>query len=139
MRFAATDLNSFMDPMNFGAIGKASIMGRGLVDRAGLKGDAYVDAAEIKGNETIGVAEAGVSATAAEASAASQGAIWDGISSGISGLAGGISKMPGAGGGGPAPFADTTGLNKGLGVGYGQLSDPSYLQLSQKVSPSFKW
>ena len=102
MRFAATNLNNFMDPMNFGAIGKANIMGQGLEERANIQGKAYLDRAEIKGDEIIGVAKAGLPAIAADASAASQASVMNGFTSGIQSLAGGIAEMPGIGGGGGA-------------------------------------
>ena len=137
MRFAATNLNNFMDPMNFGAIGKATIMGQGLEERADIQGKAFVDRAEIKGDEIIGVAQAGVPVIAADASAESQASVMNGITSGIKGLAGGISKMPGIGGGGGEGVVDMTGLNSGLDVGYGELSNPSYLNLSLKNLGSY--
>ena len=137
MRFAATNLNNFMDPMNFGAIGKANIMGQGLEERANIQGKSYVDRAEIKGDEIIGVAQAGVPVIAADASAASQASVMNGITSGIQGLAGGIAKMPGIGGGGGTGAGGMTGLNSGLDVGYGELSNPSYLNLSLKNLGSY--
>ena len=126
-----------MDPMNFGAIGKAGIMGQGLEQRADIRGKAYLDRTQIKGNEIIGAAKAELPVMAAEASAASQASVMNGITSGIQGLAGGIAKMPGVGGGGGKGVVDMTGLNSGLDVGYGELSNPSYLNLSLKNLGSY--
>ena len=141
MRFAGTQLTNFIDPTNFDAIGKAAIGGTGIQKRGLMSSEGYVDRTQLKADEMIQSAEFGGQALSAEGAAAGQSAMWSGLSSGIGSLAGGFAKMPKAGKTpGPAPIP-TPGLNKGLDVGYGELSNPSYLQLSQTqgITPLYKW
>ena len=138
MRFAGTQLTNFIDPTNFDAIGKSSINGRSIENQASMQSEAYVDRAKIKALADIEAAKFGAEATRAQGSAQGQASMFSGLGSMASGLAGGFASM-GESGGSLAPFADTAGLNSGLNAGYEGLSNPSYLQLSQKVSPTFSW
>jgi len=143
MRFAGTQLTNFIDPTNFDPIGKSFINGQSMQNQAVMKGEGLVDRTDIQAEAEIEAAKFGASATRAQGAAQGQASMFSGLSSGIGSLAGGFGKRPGAGGTGTgtgnAPFADTTGLNSGLNVGYGQLSNPSYLQLSQQPLPGFGW
>ena len=137
MRFAGTQLSNFMDPTNFDAISHSAMegdtrkrmganIGRGTAEIGAIQGQMYEDMAPYE-------------AMAIRARGAQQGAAgWSqGISGLASGLAGGISSMGSGGGGVGEGFGDMTGLNSGLDVGYADLSNPSYLDLSLQNLNSF--
>jgi len=126
MRFAGTQLTNFIDPTNFDAIGKSSINGQSLQNRASMMSEAYVDRADIQALADIESAKFGASATRAQGQAQGQSAMWGGISSGISSLAGGVAKMPGG---------DTgTYTNNPLGT----ISDPT-LDIQKALGPGVKF
>ena len=98
MRFAGTQLTNFIDPTNFDAIGKSSIMGDSVMNQAAMQSEAYVDRADIKALADIEAAKFGASATRAQGAAQGQSSMFSGLGSMASGIAGGFANMGGAGG-----------------------------------------
>ena len=107
MRFAGTQLTNFIDPTNFDAIGKSSIMGNSVMNQAAMKGEGLVDLTEIKSAAEIEAAKFGASATRAQGAAQGQASMFSGLGSMASGIAGGFGTL---GNKTPAPVPQPTAL-----------------------------
>ena len=137
-RFAGTQLADYFSTPNFTAMGSTSMKGQSMQRNAATKAEGLVHGAGI--NSMAQVASAGFQADAikAQGQAAGQSAMWQGISSGISGLAGGFGAMGGGGGGAADTFgavgskgsdmasfgytpAQDVAFNSGVGIDYGYL------------------
>jgi hypothetical protein len=144
MRFAGTRIadfaqtpgvESFMDSQR-PDMGEISMAGDNLRANENVKATDLMGQTTAKGISSAGEVEAsGILAEAGAAYAQAQGnaAIMEGIGGIASSAIGAIPKMGGGGGGGG---------DIGSGVGntsWGDLSSPSYLQLSQKVPASFSF
>ena len=94
MRFAGSQLSNFISGTNFDNIGKAGITSRANENNARRVSDAYVDMADINADATVKAAKFGASATRAEGAAAGQSAMFSGLGSMASGIAGGFASRP---------------------------------------------
>ena len=97
-RFAGTAISDYFSTPDFTAIGGTNMKGQSMQRNAATKAEGLVHGAGI--NSMAQVASAGFKADAlvAQGEAQGQAAMWDGIASGISGIAGGFGSM-GSGGG----------------------------------------
>lgn len=123
MRFAGTQLTNFIDPTNFDAIGKSSIMGDSVMNQAAMQSEAYVDRADIKALADIEAAKFGASATRAQGAAQGQSSMFSGLGSMASGIAGGLAKM---GGTDLNTAVDRTSLGHGIPGSVGGNGKPMY-------------
>ena len=135
MRFAGTQLTNFIDPTNFDAIGKSSIMGNSLENRAAMQSEAYVDRADIKALADIEAAKFGASATRAQGAAQGQSSMFSGLASGVGSIAGGFANMGGAGGAGGYGLPASATAPTQTGVNHFSLD--SMMEDFQK--PGFSW
>jgi hypothetical protein len=94
MRFAGSQLSNFIDGTNFDNIGKAGITSRANENNARMVSDAYVEQADINADATVKAAKFGASATKAQGAAAGQSAMFSGLGSMASGIAGGFASRP---------------------------------------------
>ncbi len=94
MRFAGTQLSSYLDPSNFDNIAKSSMEARTTERNADMISKAYVQEADIMGDAAVKAAKFGASATVAQGAAAGQSAMFGGIADGIGGIAGGFANRP---------------------------------------------
>lgn len=141
MRFAGTRIadfaqtpgvESFMDPRR-PDMGEISMAGDNLRANENVKATDLMGQTTAKGISSAGEVEAsGILAEAGAAAAQAEGnaAVMQGIGGIASSAIGAIPKMGGGGGG----------IGSGVGnTSWGDLSSPSYLQLSQKVPASFSF
>ncbi len=95
MRFAGTQLSSYLDPGNFDNIAKSSMNARTTERNADMMSKAHVEQADIMGDAAVKSAKYGASATVAQGAAAGQSAMFKGLGSMASGIAGGFANMGG--------------------------------------------
>ena len=107
MRFAGTELASYLNPMDHTAIAGESQKGRSLERRAVMMGEGMVANAGMQSIAKTKSAEFQADAIKAQGQAAGQSAMASGIGSLASGLAGGIGGLAGGGGGGSVASGPT--------------------------------
>jgi len=115
MRFAGTQLSSFMDPSDFDGISKKAMQGRATERMYAAGADATVEKAGINADAMIQSTKYGASATRAQGSAQGQASMFSGIASGIGSLAMGYANKKA-----PAPKTGALGLGDGFNLGKGQ-------------------
>ena len=120
MRFAGTQLSSFMDPSDFDGISKKAMQGRATERMYAAGADATVEKAGINADAMIQSTKYGASATRAQGSAQGQASMFSGIASGIGSLASGFANKAGAGETPGIPTGNTGNTIYGLGGGAGQ-------------------
>ena len=94
MRFAGSQLNSFMLGQNPDLVPKQGIENKSYERQAATMSDATVAMGGMQGAQAVGEAEHMASAIRAEGAAAGQMAMADGIGSLASGIAGGFMARP---------------------------------------------
>ena len=110
-RFAGTNLSNFMSgTMNYSDISGASMNGRSQERKAVMSGEADIANAGLKSLGMIKSAEYKADAIEAGGQAQMMGQLASGISSAVSGIAGGISARP-TGGGSLPSMSDGTSFN----------------------------
>ena len=100
MRFAGTELASYLNPMDHTAIAGESQKGRSLERRAVMMGEGMVANAGVQSVAKAKSAEFQADAIKAQGQAQAQASMASGLSSMVSGIAGGFGSMGGGGGGG---------------------------------------
>ena len=130
-RFAGTELGNYMDGPDFTGLGRTMMQGASLGRRAVLGAEGDVAIAGI--NSTAKVKSSGYEAEAIKVGGQARGqtAMWQGISSGVSSLAGGFAKRGGKSYGG-------TGSTGGLGETFNPNSVSKYGDAVQNPMDSFK-
>ena len=130
MRFAGTELASYLNPMDHTAIAGESQKGRSLERRAVMMGEGMVANAGVQSVAKAKSAEFQADAIKAQGQAAAQSAVASGIGSLASGLAGGIGGLAGGGGGGaPIGVARTSpsvGISGSVAPAYNGVSRPYF-------------
>ena len=129
MRFAGTELASYLNPMDHSAIAGESQKGRTLERRAVMMGEGMVANAGMQSIAKTKSAEYQADAIKAGGQAAGQSAMASGIGSLASGLAGGISKLAGGGGAAPVGVARTSpsvGIAGSVAPAYNGVSRPYF-------------
>ena len=94
MRFAGTQLSSYLDSSNFDNIAKSSMEARTTERNADMVSDAYVKEADIMGDAKVKAAKFGASATVAQGAAQGQSSMFSGLGKMASGIAGGFASRP---------------------------------------------
>ena len=110
-RFAGTELSNFLGTMDYSGVSKASQEGRSLERRAAMSGEAEIANAGVKSMGMIQSAEYKADAIKADGQAQMMGHLASGISSAVSGIAGGIGNMPTGGGSGGFSMSNGTSFN----------------------------
>ncbi len=94
MRFAGTQLSSYLDPSNFDNIAKSSMEARTTERNADMISKAHVQEADIMGDAAVKAAKFGASATVAQGAAQGQSSMFSGLGNMASGIAGGFANRP---------------------------------------------
>ena len=98
MRFAGTNLASYIDTMDHSAIAGQSMKGRSAERQAVMQGEGMVANAGVQSMGKVQSAQYQADAIEAQGAAQGQASMASGLGSMVSGLAGGIGSMGGSGG-----------------------------------------
>ena len=136
MRFAASpQVASFLhSKLDFGDTAQAGQKSRAEQRITATQADAAVENANIQGNAMLEMAKMGADATRAQGQAAQQSGIFGGITSGLSGLAGGFLS----GGGGGFFGGGTTGSASSVGSAINPSTGRSFQSSVDKAMANFK-
>ena len=137
-RFAAGPSVSafFADSPQYGVISDKLMQSKSQQRQAATQAESFVERSGLDSMERIRTAEAQARATAAGAAGDASATQSQGMAKMFGSIAGGIGGMD-FGGPAPAPTPAPPKIGSSLNVGYGDLSNPSYLQMSQQVDSGF--
>lgn len=134
-RFAAGPSVSafFADSPQYGVISDKLMQSKSQQRQAATQAESFVERAGLDSMARIRTAEAQARATIAGAAGDASATRSQGMGSMFGSIAGGIGSMDFGGPPAPAP----SNIGSSLNVGYGDLSNPSYLQMSDQVPSGF--